>query len=345
MTKNQSPTITSRQRWFILLGIAISLIFLYLAFQRLKPEEFLASLTGLNPVWIVFGAIWYALAVITIAWRWQFLLNSLGNVPLLPLSQIVSIGYMGNNVYPLRAGEALRIFLLKRNHQIPVTAAVTTVVVERVFDGIVMLSFILIGLMLSNVQSELIQQTATFATPIFVIAVIVFFSFAAFPKNLHSLLVRVAAFFPEALGKVIMGLGEEILKGLSGLRNPLQLAGAVFASYLTWALEASVYWMVMWAFGLDLPYPAALLVVGTVNLAGLIPASPGQVGVYEFFASSVMMALGVQEGTALAFALVVHLVIWLPVTLVGFIFLLRYGFGWNTITHARELEESAEANE
>lgn len=340
MTNNEKPKNNSRNRWFVLLGIAISLIFLYLAFQKLNPQAFLDSLAELNPLWIAFGAVWYFLAVLIIAWRWQFLLKTLGDVPLLPLSQIVSIGYMGNNVYPLRAGEALRIFLLKRNHQIPVTAAVTTVVVERVFDGIVMLSFLLLGLSLSNVDSPLIQQVATVATPIFVIAVIVFFSLAAFPETLRGIIVKVAGFFPEALAKILLGLSEEILKGLGGLRNPLQLAGTVFASYLTWAVEASVYWIVMWAFGLDLPYPAALLVVGTVNLAGLIPASPGQVGVYEFFASSVMMALGVPENTALAFALVVHLVIWLPVTLAGFVFLLRYGFGWNAISHARELEEA-----
>jgi glycosyltransferase 2 family protein len=345
MTNHEKPKNSSRQRWFVMLGVAISLIFLYLAFQKLNPTAFLESIAGLNPFWIAFGALWYFLAVLTITWRWQFLLRALGHVPLIPLSQIVSIGYMGNNVYPLRAGEALRIFLLKRNHQIPVTAAVTTVFVERVFDGIVMLSFLLLGLTLSNVQSELIQQVAAIATPIFVIAVIVFFSLAAFPKTLRSLFVRIAAFLPEAMAKILLSLSEEVLKGLGGLRNPLQLAGTVFASYLTWAIEASVYWIVMWAFGLDLPYPAALLVVGTVNLAGLIPASPGQVGVYEFFASSVMMALGVSENTALAFALVVHLVIWLPVTLAGFVFLLRYGFGWNAITHARELEEAAEASE
>lgn len=340
MTNNEKPKTSNRQRFIVLLGIAISLIFLYLAFQNLKPEDFLNSISSLNPVWILFGAIWYFLAVLIIAWRWQFLLKALGNVPLVPLSQIVSIGYMGNNVYPLRAGEALRIFLLKRNHQIPVTAAVTTVVVERVFDGIVMLSFILIGLLFSNVQSELIQQVASFAAPLFLIAVIVFFSLAAFPDTLRALLKKIASFLPEALAKILLGLSEEILKGLSGLRNPLQLLGAVFASYLTWAVEASVYWVVMWAFGFDLPYPAALLVVGTVNLAGLIPASPGQVGVYEFFASSVMMALGVSESSALAYAIVVHLVIWLPVTLAGFVFLLRYGFGWNAVTHARELEEA-----
>src|SRR5690606_19241300 len=122
-----------RQRWFVLLGVLISLIFLYLAFQGLQPEAFLSSLTEINLGWLLFGAVWYFLAVLVIAWRWQFLLNAVGNVPLIPLTQIVSIGYMGNNVYPLRAGEALRVFLLKRNHNISAASSATTAVIERVF--------------------------------------------------------------------------------------------------------------------------------------------------------------------------------------------------------------------
>ncbi len=106
-------------------------------------------------------------------------------------------------------------------------------------------------------------------------------------------------------------------------------------------IEASVYWMVMFAFDLNLSYAVALLVVGTVNLAGLIPASPGQLGVYEFFASTVMRAAGVPNNQALAYAVVVHIVIWLPVTLVGFYFLARQGLGWSAITRARDLERSA----
>lgn len=100
----------------------------------------------------------------------------------------------------------------------------------------------------------------------------------------------------------------------------------------------------MWAFGLELGYPVALLVVGTVNLAGLIPASPGQVGVYEFFASAVLTAVGIAQNTALAYAIVVHIVIWLPVTLVGFFFLVQYGLGWRAISNASELESDTESD-
>lgn len=331
MTKANNNN-TSR-RLIVLIGIAISAFFLWIAFRGLQPETFLDSLSSINPLWLIVAAMTYFFAVAVIAWRWQFLLRAVKFVPLLPLSQIVAIGYMGNNVYPLRAGEALRLFLLKRNHDVPITGAATTVVIERIFDGIVMLSFILLGLLLVDVTSEQIQLVLSIATPIFVIAVIVFFTLAMFPKILEALIEQIAKFLPDALAKLVLSLSEGVLAGLQSLRSPIHLLGAILTSYSTWAIEAVVYWMVMWAFGLELGYPVALLVVGTVNLAGLIPASPGQVGVYEFFASAVMTAVGVAQNTALAYAVVVHLVIWLPVTLVGFGFLVRYGLGWRAITN------------
>lgn len=336
MTTPTQPN--NNRRWIILaISILISAVFLFLAFRGLKPEQFINSLSEINLAWLAFGALWYFVAVVIIAWRWQFLLRAIKLVPLMPLSQIVSIGYMGNNVYPFRAGEALRIFLLKRDHGLPVTQSVTTVVVERVFDGIVMLSFILIGLLFVDVQSEQIQTVANIATPIFVTAVIVFFTLARFPAMMDRLVTSIAKLLPTPIANLILKLNREVLVGLGSLRTTGHLLGAIFASYTTWAVEASVYWVVMWAFGMDFPYPAALLVVGTVNLAGLIPASPGQVGVYEFFVSSVLLGLGISQDRALAYAIVVHLVIWLPVTLVGFIFLIRRGMGWSSITHASEL--------
>lgn len=259
-----------KNRIIVLIGILISIAFLFFAFQGLQPEAFIGSLSDINLLWIIIAAATYSLAVTVIAWRWQFLLRGVKFVPLIPLTQIVAVGYMGNNVYPLRAGEALRIFLLKRNHDMPVIAATTTVFVERVFDGIVMLSFILIGLLLVDVQSEQIQLVASIATPIFVIAVIVFFTLAAFPKLFEAVVERVASFLPETIAKIVLSLSNEILTGLSGLRSPLFLAGAILTSYATWAIEAGVYWIVMWAFGLEFGYPVALLVVGTVNRKSVV---------------------------------------------------------------------------
>jgi uncharacterized membrane protein YbhN (UPF0104 family) len=102
--------------------------------------------------------------------------------------------------------------------------------------------------------------------------------------------------------------------------------------------------LVALAFDLHLDFATLLLVVGAVNLAGLIPASPGQLGVFEFFVVVVLTSTGTPEPQATAYALVVHLVIWLPVTLVGFILLARYGLGWNALVRARDLENEAVAS-
>ena len=325
------------------IGIAISVVFLGLAFSNLDFSTFAENLKRVQVGWLLVGPVVYSAAVTVIALRWQFLLRSIQFVPLRQLTVLVTIGYMGNNVYPFRAGEALRIFLLRRNYGVPVGKATTTVIVERAFDGLVMLSFIFIALLFVNVQSSEIRTVATFAAPVFLSAMIIFFALAARPNLLRRLALLVSRIVPGRIGDLVAHLSEEIIGGLEGLRSPADLAGTIISSFVTWAIEASVYWIVTFAFDLQVSYAVVLLVVGTINLAGLIPSTPGQLGVYEFFASTVMIAAGVPNELAVAYAIVVHVVIWVPVTLTGFIFLIRQGLGWTAITHAQELEAKVAA--
>ena len=330
-----------KQQLAVLVGLLISAVFLWFAFRDLNPEQVLDEIQQANMAWLLIGAVWYFVAVTVITLRWQFLLRAIKFVSLRRLYPLVCIGYMGNNVYPFRSGEALRIFLLQRNNDVPIIRATTTVIVERVFDGLVMLTFIIVPLQFIDVASDDVRKVATFAAPIFLFALAVFLVLSAQPNLMRRLVAFFVGFMPEKLGSIISGISEEIIKGLESLRSPMYLAGAVGSSYLTWALEATVYWMVSFAFGLETSYAVMLVVVGTVNLAGLLPASPGQIGVFEFFVSAVLIGVGIDEILAASYALTVHIVIWLPVTVVGFIFLIREGLGWNAITRAHEIEEQA----
>ncbi len=322
------------------LGLLISLVFLWFAFRNLNPAAVWAQIQHVNVAWLLVGAVWYFMAVTLISVRWSFLLRSIKSVPLSGLIPLVAIGYMGNNVYPFRSGEILRVILLQRNYQVPVTRAVTTVVVERVFDGLVMLTFIVVSLLFVDIPSPEIKRVASVAAPIFLTAVAVFFVLAARPNVLRRILHLMGRVIPGRIHRIMTRLADEVIEGLQALRSPADLAGAVLFSFASWMVEASVYWMVSFAFGLGVGYPVMLLTVGVVNLAGLIPASPGQIGVFEFFVSLVLIAVGVPDTIAHAYALVVHVVIWLPVTLVGFAFLIRQGLGWGDIAHARELEQA-----
>lgn len=322
-------------------GLFISIFFLWFAFRDLHPDEVLNSIRQVQVGWLLLSLPVFAVSIILIALRWQFLLRSIVVIPLKTLLSLVCIGYMGNNVYPLRSGEALRVFLLYRSHKVPVVKAATTIVVERVFDGLVLLTFIVIPLRVVDIASNDVRRVAEFAAPLFVALLAIFFALAARPDLLRQVVKLATRLLPGKVGQAVDKLSEDVLDGLEGLRSPADLGGTVLSSYATWAVQGVVYWMVAYAMDIHTSFAVMLVVVGAVNLAGLIPASPGQIGVFEFFVSAVLVGAGIAEAQAAAYALVVHVVIWLPPTLLGFFLLAREGMSWRSITRARELEEQA----
>ena len=92
------------------------------------------------------GVAVYFVAVWARAWRWHYLLKPIKPIPTRVMFPITCIGYMGNNIYPARAGEVLRAVVLKRREGVPISASLATIIVERIFDGVVMLAFVFVNL-------------------------------------------------------------------------------------------------------------------------------------------------------------------------------------------------------
>ena len=134
------------KRWQFWAGVAISLIFLYFALRGLNIGDVWQTLEGANYWWLIPGVLIYLVGVIARAWRWHYLLRPVKSIPTTTLFPITAIGYMGNNIYPARAGEVLRAIVLKKFEDVPISASLATIVVERVFDGVVMLGFVFLNL-------------------------------------------------------------------------------------------------------------------------------------------------------------------------------------------------------
>lgn len=330
-----------KKRLTFAFGMMISAVFLALAFRGLQPEALWRSLAVVSLPWLLTAVLVYIAAVVVIALRWQFLLRALKFVPLAALTQLVFIGYMGNNVYPLRAGDALRIFLLRRNHGLPLLRSTTIVAIERMFDGCVMLSFVLFSLLLIDIDSEEVATIVAVSAPIFALALLFALLLALAPQLLRRVVSLALKPLPQGLAAKAAQFADEIIAGFAGIRSPAHLLGAVISSFVTWGIEAGTYWLVMRALGLELDYAVALLLVGAVNLAGLIPASPGQVGVNEFVVISILTALGIALPTATAYAVLARLAIWLPITATGFALLLRQGLGWADVGRAKDVKSAA----
>ena len=324
------------KKWQFWLGVLISILFIWLAFRGLRLEEFWDSVKGANYIWLLPGIGVYFIAVWVRAWRWHYLLGPIKKIPTKTMFPITAIGYMGNNIYPARAGEVLRAVILKRKEGVSISASLATIIVERIFDGVVMLAFVFVNLPelaeLTSVSGFVgnIQQVALIGTGVFLGALGVFLVAAMFPQATMKIgLWFIARFVPGRLREQVVALTNRFLEGLASLRSPFNVLMVFFTSVLIWLLETGKYWFVMHAFNFSVSFFALMLMNGIVNLATTIPSAPGYIGTFDAPGIAVLTAYGVDQSIAAGYTLVLHVALWLPITLLGAYYLAQEGIRWN----------------
>jgi uncharacterized protein (TIRG00374 family) len=333
------------KKWQFWLGVLISVIFIWLALRGLRLDQFWGAVRSANYWWLVPGVAVYFVAVWVRAWRWHYLLRPIKNIPTATIFPITTIRYMGNNVYPARAGEVLGAVILKRQQGVSVSASLATIVVERIFDGVVMLGFVFVNLPeLAKLTADSgfvgnIQQVAVIGTGVFFGALLLFLLAAMFP----AVTARAAAWFinrllPDRLREKATGLTNRFLDGLASLRSPLNIFMVFITSVIIWLLETGKYWFVMHAFDFQVSFFALMLMNGIVNLATTIPSAPGYIGTFDAPGIAVLIAYGIPQATAAGYTLVLHVALWLPITLVGAYFLTREGVRWSDSLRAETQE-------
>jgi uncharacterized protein (TIRG00374 family) len=134
----------------------------------------------------------------------------------------------------------------------------------------------------------------------------------------------------------------KFLEGLASLRSPVNILMVFFTSVLIWLLETVKYWFVMHAFTFSVSFFALMLLNGIANLATTIPSAPGYIGTWEAVTKAVLMAFNVPGAQALGYAVVLHVALWLPITLLGAYYMTREGVKWNDSMRA-ETNENQEA--
>lgn len=334
------------KRWQLWLGLIISAVFLWLALRGLRLEQVWQAIQGAQLWWLLPGIGAYALAVWARAWRWHYLLRPLGgNVSTSAAFPIVAIGYMGNNLYPARAGEVLRAYILRRRTSIPMSASLATIVVERSFDGIVMLGFVFLNLPeLARVTADAglvgdLRSLAVLGAVGFLLAVVIFLLLAIYPTRANRTLGRVIdRVLPEAVRPKAAELAARFLDGLASLRSPSQVAMVTLSSVVIWLLETLKYWFVMHAFPFEVSFFALMLMNGIVNLATTIPSAPGYIGTFDAPGIAVLAAYGVPKALATGYTLVLHAALWLPITALGAYYMARDSVSWRAIQAEVETE-------
>jgi glycosyltransferase 2 family protein len=324
------------RRWQFWLGILISVVFMYIALRGLHLEDLGDAIRGANYWWLLPGVAVYFVGVWARAWRWHYLLRPVKAISTRAMFPVVAIGYMGNNIYPVRAGEVLRAVVLKRREGVAISASLATIIVERVFDGVVMLAFVFLNLPeLARLTADSgfignIQTVALLGAVAFSAALLVFLAGAMFPEKAEGIVKAVVQrVVPQRFQEKVLGLSERFLGGLESLRSPREALMVFVTSVVIWLLETGKYWFVMHAFpGIEVSFFALMLMNGIVNLATTIPSAPGYVGTFDAPGIAVLAAYGVDRALAAGYTLVLHVALWLPITALGAYYLAREGIKW-----------------
>lgn len=313
------------RRLLTTIGLLTTGVALYLAFRGTNVSEVAHSLSEVGYLWAIPVVGGTLLSIWVRAYRWKVMLAPVKAIPTARTYSATMIGFMANNVLPMRLGELVRAYSIGKSSEISKSSAFATIVVERAFDLLAVL--LILGVMLLRYSfAPWVQVTGYVA----LVACAGMFGLMALLrwKREHTLRIfrLVLRRLPEALREKAEGLLHRFLDGLEVLGNWRRLLWTTVLSVFTWLAMASSFYAALLAFRLDVPADASLVLVVVSALAVMLPSGPGFVGTFEVGARYGLMLFKVPDDVALSYALFYHVVQFIPITLLGFYHLWRENF-------------------
>lgn len=332
-------------RWkknlYIMAGLFISLLFIWLLFRNINFAELGKALAGANYLWLAPNIAMAMFAMYQRAYRWRFMLQPIKRVAFPTLLAATCIGFMANNVLPLRLGEFVRAYSLSsQDKDISKSASLATIFVERmVFDLIVLLMILGAVLAGSHLAIHEDMRVGIYITIIIALVGVMFMlALALRPERAGNLMARYLFFLPESTKEKVRGIVIKFSRGLEFLKDSRSLTSVMTQTILIWVLMGLSNWFVFRAFDFHVPLAASFVLLVVVSISILVPSSPGFVGVYHAGAVWTLGYYGIKYEQALSFAIVLHAAQYIPITAMGFYFLKKEHLS------LKKLEQEASSN-
>lgn len=321
-----------RSGWRAALGVVLSGALIYLTLRGISPAEVARRLSDADPL-LFLGSIVCATAIFGLrARRWQTILEPAADpVPLGPLWRATAIGMMVNNVVPARAGEVARAYALTKETRVSFPAALASLVVDRLFDAIVLLILAAVALLDpafsagATLAGRPVSSFALGALALVAFLVVALYLLVFFPSRLLRLFGLLAGRISPVVEARSRRMLETFIAGLSVLRSPGRFAAVFGWTLAHWLLNALGFWLAFRAVGITAPFSAAFFLQAFIALGTAVPALPGFFGVFEYMSVQGLAVYGVDQQQAATWAIGFHILSFIPITLIGAYYFTRLG--------------------
>ena len=236
----------------------------------------------------------------------------------------MNVGYAVNALLPLRVGEIVRAYWVRDQAGVGMVRTLSTIALERVTDGLAVFALLLLTAPTVAFPGDLLGSALTIGA--ILVAVMVFMVTLAYSTTrpdhpLNALVQRLAGGRLGVLGRMTREIGV----GLKALRNRRAIVLLVAYTLIIWATNGLLAWLVLRAFHIETPLISGLLLTSVLNLGMAVPSSPGYVGVFDYLMVLTLGLYNVGRTPALAAALALHAIAFVPVTIVGLAYIVRTG--------------------
>jgi uncharacterized protein (TIRG00374 family) len=319
-----------RRKLLYFLGLAalggVTYVLIGRGFDR---QLFTESFWKIRPVWIVMSAIGVFVSYVLRAIRWRILLTPLKSIDLESLLSATILGFAA--IYALgRAGEVVRPVWVARKEGIPLTGSFASIVVERVFDTLMILLLLAIGLSTSDIPGGAQGAVAMLSRAAWLLLFVSLSALAMFAFS-HRYVDRIGARIPfQSVQKVF----ETFTRGAGPLSQPRSMAIITGHSILVWSVVTLQFWLLLIGLNLDFTLPTTCLILAVSGL-GSVAQIPGIGGGFQAaFVFSTTTFMNVPAETALAAALLAWLITYIPTLAVGGLYMM-----WKGISTSDLVEE------
>jgi hypothetical protein len=301
--------------WKFIIGILISIIFSYYAFQNLEIKQLFHVISGINFIYIIYAVLLLLFSVYIRCLRWQLLFNEC-NPSIHHLFGYQLIGYFGNSILPIRAGELLRCIFVSRDYKISKSIVFGTVVLERFLDFVGMIALFLIFLFFGKMQfSDNILRFIGENINILIILLMLLLFILVFFHRYHLIY--------KGNNKILLILNN-IIVGFKGL-NLRNISPIIIYTIIIWSIYVIMVYFVQSSIQLNLSFVECIFILFISSLALSIPSSPSNIGTFESGVIYAMTVLG-SSLYQIEFAIILHLITFLPYTFLGGLFFIYYNY-------------------